>query len=339
MLHRCFSQLRIFAFQTVQGMATFPKLNPRLRTNNDTGFGTNASSYGGRFVNKDGSFNLRREGIAFSDRFSIYQSMLSLPRWKFFFLIVLFYISVNILYTLAYLVIGIEGLQGLTGTTTWARIKEVFFFSTQTFTTVGYGRINPISDGTSLVASLEALNGLLSFAIFTGLMYGRFAKPRSHLLFSNHAVIAPYKQITGLMFRVVPFKDKHVLTNVEVRVNLALQIPEQGTMVNKFYNILLERSRLDSLPMNWTIVHPIDEESPLYGFTAADLQAADAEVNVLISGFDDVYSSAVQQQTSYTYQEIKMNERFVPMYRESPDGKTTILEMHKLHQTVPITNQ
>ncbi|HUQ96401.1 MAG TPA: ion channel [Chitinophagaceae bacterium] len=318
-------------------MAGFQKINPRIHTNNDTGFGTNANSYGGRFVNRDGSFNLRREGISFIDRFSVYQKMLSVPRWKFFLFIFLFYLGINVLYTFTYLLIGLDGLQGLTGVTTWARIKEVFYFSTQTFTTVGYGRVNPITDGASLLASVEALNGLLSFAIVTGLIYGRFAKPKSFLLFSNLALIAPFKEATGLMFRLVPYKDKHVLTNVEVRVNLALQLLENDVMVNKFYNLSLERHRLDSLPMNWTVVHPITEESPLFGFTEADLKASDVEITILISGFDDVYSNIVLQQTSYTYEEIKMNAKYAPMYRESADGKTTILEMHKLHDIVPLS--
>jgi len=315
-------------------MATSTKFNPKLQTNNDTGFGTNANNYGGRFVNKDGSFNLRREGIPFFERFSIYQRMLSLPRWKFFALILLFYIGINVLYTSGYIVLGLHGLEGLEGTTQWERIKEVFYFSTQTFTTVGYGRINPTNDATSLLASVESLNGLLTFAIVTGLIYGRFAKPKSHLRFSHQAVIGPYRDVTGLMFRVVPYKDNHVLTNVEVKVSIALQVPENGTRVNKFYNLPLERDKLDSLPMNWTIVHPITEESPLYGFSNADFEASDAELYVLITGFDDVYSSNVLQRTSYTYREITMNARFAPMYRESEDGQTTILEIHKLHDLI-----
>jgi len=310
------------------------KVNPRLKTNNDTGFGTNANSYGGRFVNKDGSFNLRREGIPFFERFSIYQKMLSLPRWKFFALILLFYIGINLLYTVCYLALGLDGLQGLIGVTRWDHVKELFFFSTQTFTTVGYGRINPFKDGTSLLASVEALSGFLSFAIVTGLIYGRFAKPKSHLRFSYHAIIGPYRDITALMFRVVPYKDNHVLTNVEVKVSLALQVLEGDTRVNKFYNLPLERDKLDSLPMNWTIVHPVNEESPLFGLTVADMEASDLELYVLITGFDDVYSSPVLQRTSYTFQEIKMNAKFAPMYRESEDGKTTILEIQKLHDLI-----
>lgn len=326
-------QMPIFA-QSFPAMASSTPINPKLQTNNNTGFGTNAGSYGGRFINKDGSFNLRREGVTFLQRFSVYQNMLSLPRWKFFTLILLFYVGINLLYTLGYLAVGLNGLQGLTGRTEWARIKEVFYFSTQTFTTVGYGRVNPTKDGTSLLASVEALNGLLTFAIVTGLIYGRFAKPKSHLLFSQQAVIGPYRNSTALMFRVVPYKDNHVLTDVEVKVSLALQVQENNIQVNKFYNLTLERHKLDSLPMNWTIVHPINEESPLFGFGAADLQTSDAELYVLLGGFDDVYSSRVLQRTSYTYAEIKMDARFAPMYRESTDGRTTILEMHKLHDLI-----
>jgi inward rectifier potassium channel len=86
--------------------------------------------------------------------------------------------------------------------------------------------------------------------------------------------------------------------------------------------------------MNWTVVHPLDDKSPLQGFCWEDMQAADVEIYVLIRGFDDVYSNFVQRRTSYTYDEIKFNRKFVPMYRESKDGKTTILELHKLNEYV-----
>src|SRR5580698_1611710 len=116
-------------------MSVNKKVSPFLKTNNDTGFGSNPNSYGGRFINKDGTFNLRREGISFINRFSLYQRMLNLPRWKFISVIIIFYFTINVLFTLTYLIIGASQLQGLIATTPWAIFKETFYFSTQTFTT------------------------------------------------------------------------------------------------------------------------------------------------------------------------------------------------------------
>jgi len=317
-------------------MALSKRINPILRTNNDTGFGNNASSYGGRFINRDGSFNLRKEGVSFVNRFSIFHNMLNLPRWKFISVLVLFYLTINLVYTGIYLAVGIDQFQGMIATTTWGKIKEVYFFSTETFTTVGYGRVNPIGDGANFVASIEAMSGFLSFALATGLMYGRFAKPKAYLAFSDFALIGPYKGGKGLMFRFASYKDNHTLTNVEIRVNIGLKVQENGNAEYRFYDLSLERSRVESLPMNWTVVHPIDDKSPLQGFNEEDMKAADVELYVLIRGFDDVYSNIVQQRTSYTYDEIRFNRKFIPMYRESDDGKTTILELHKLNEYIEV---
>jgi inward rectifier potassium channel len=306
-------------------------INPFSKINNDTGFGSN-NNYGGRFINRDGTFNIRKEGQGFWQRFSLFQSMLNLPLWKFALAIFAFFIGINLFFTMIYLAFGTEQFTGLISKTRWEEIKEIYFFSTETFSTVGYGRVNPVGDGANFVASIEAMCGFISFAIVTGLIYGRFAKPISYLVFSEHAVIAPYKNGTGFMFRFASYKDKHTLTDVEIRVNAALLLQENGQSTYKFYDLALERSKVDSLPMNWTVVHPIDEKSPLMGFTEDDIKAADLEIYVLVRGFDDVFSNFVLRRTSYTYNEIQFNRKFVPMYRESEDGKTTILELNKLNE-------
>jgi inward rectifier potassium channel len=317
-------------------MALLKKVNPFSKVNNDTGFGNNAADYGGRFVNRDGSFNLRKEGMPVWERYSIYHSMLNMPRWKFIAVIVLFFLGINLLYTAVYLLIGMDQFTGMIGNSSWQKIKEVYFFSTETFTTVGYGRVNPVGDGANFVASIEAMSGFLSFAVATGLIYGRFSKPKSHLLFSEHALIAPYQDKTALMFRFVSYKDRHVLSDVQIRVSLGLLVEENGKKGYKFFDLELERSRVDSLPMNWTVVHPIDQQSPFAGFAASDMKASDVELYVLVRGFDDVYSTTVQQRTSYTFDEILFERKFKPMYRESDDGKTTIVELHKLNEHVAV---
>jgi inward rectifier potassium channel len=313
-------------------MAFSKHINPVSRLNNDTGFSTTGNINGGRFINRDGTFNLRKTGWSFWRRYSIYYRMISIPLWKFIAIIFIFYIGINLLFTFIYIFIGAGELTGMIAKDGWKMFKEIYFFSTQTFTTVGYGRVNPVGDAASMVAAIEALTGFLSFALATGLIYGRFARPRAHLAFSDDALIAPYRGKTALMFRFVCYKEQHALTDVTVQVNLAMLIQEDGQANYKYYDLPLERSKIESLPMNWTVVHPIDEQSPLLGFSADDLKAADAELYVLVRGFNDVYSNTVLQRTSYTYDEIKINHRFTPMYKETENG--TILELHKLNKFV-----
>ncbi len=313
-------------------MSLYKKINPFSKQNNDTGFTTNTSQIlGGRFINKDGSYNLVKEGIPFWKRISIFHDMLTLPQWKFITIIVLFYLAINLVFAIVYYLLGPSQMAGLPAGNQWTIFKELFYFSTQTFTTVGYGHIYPVGDGASLVSGLEALTGFLSLAIATGLIYGRFSKPRSYLVFSDHALVGPYKESTGIMFRFAAIKDKHALTDVEVRVNVGMQVLENDALIYKYFSLTLERSRVESMPMSWTVVHPIDENSPFFGFAEDDMKNADVELYVMLKGFDDVFSNFVQHRTSYTYNEILFNRKFVPMYRESEDGSTTILELHKLN--------
>jgi inward rectifier potassium channel len=313
-------------------MALLKRINPFLKSNNDTGFSTSTSIVGGRFINKDGSFNVRKDGIPFWKRISIYHTMLNMPRWKFITVVVVFFHLINLLYTSIYLLIGPQQFTGMISGAELQVFKELYFFSTETFTTVGYGRVNPIGDAANLVASIEAMTGFLSFAIATGLIYGRFSKPKAYLLFSEHALISPYQEKTALMLRLAPYKDDHTLTSVEVTVNIGMQVQENEKPVYKFYTLPLERKHVDSLPMSWTVVHPIDEHSPLYELSVDDIKLADLEIYVSIRGFDDVYSNIVLQRTSYTYEEIIYNAKFTIMSKESEDGNTTILELDKLNE-------
>ena len=311
-------------------MSVLKRINPFSKTNNDTGFGTNVNSYGGRFINRDGSYNLKKAGVSFWNRFSLFHTMLNMPLWKFIMAIVLFFLTINLFFAIVYYLIGADGFTGIIATSDWQVFKELYFFSAETFTTVGYGRVNPVGDAANMVAAIEAMSGFLSFAVATGLIYGRFARPKSHIAFSDHALIAPYQDKKALMFRIASYKDNHNLTDAVIKVNLALQVQENEKLNYKFYELPLERSRVDTLMMNWTVVHPIDENSPLLGLTEEDYRAADVEIYVQVRGFDDVYSTTVIQRTSYTYDEIVFDAKFVTMYHESEDGKTTILELDKL---------
>ena len=134
------------------------------------------------------------------------------------------------------------------------------------------------------------------------------------------------------MFRFATYKDHHTMTNVDIKVNAAMLIEENGKTTYKFYDLNLERNHVESLPMNWTVVHPLTTDSPIYDYTREDMKKADLEIYVSVRAFDDVYSNIVQQRTSYTYEEILFGRKFVQMYRESDDGKTTIVELHRIHE-------
>ena len=279
--------------------------------NQDTGFGENAAQMGGRMVNRDGSFNIQRLGISFRDRVSSYHSMLTMPRWRFLLVIFVAYFLINCFFTLLYWLAGPTGLEGVEHGHGFTRLKDLFFFSTQTFTTVGYGRVNPVGELTNWIAAIESLIGFLSFAIAAGLLYGRFSRPRSFVRFSEKMVLANYKGGKALMFRLVGYKDDHLLTNAEIRVSARLFTPE-GTY--QFYNLDLERSHVDSLVLNWTVVHPIDQNSPFDGLTIEQIKALQPEVSALLIGFDEVYSSTVMARNSYALSDLLFGFRFAPMY-------------------------
>ncbi len=282
-----------------------------IQNNQDTGFGDKASQMGGRMVNRDGTFNIQRLGIPFFTRVSSYHSMLTMPRWRFILVIFNAYFMMNCFFTLLYWLAGPSGLEGVDSEHSFSRVKELFFFSTQTFTTVGYGRVNPVGELTNWIAAIESLIGFLSFAIAAGLLYGRFSRPRSFVRFSEKMLLTNYQGGKALMFRLVGYKDDHILTNVEIKVSARLFSPEGNY---QFYNLDLERSHVDSLVLNWTIVHPINEKSPFWGLSQEDIQALQPEVSALLIGFDEVYSSTVMARNSYALNDLFFGYRFAPMY-------------------------
>lgn len=311
-------------------MVFLDKISSKAKAQNDTGFGSNAQSYGGRFVAKNGSANVKKTGIGFLERISWYHTMLNIPRWKFMFIVVLFYFIVNSFFAFLYYIIGVEYLNGITATDKIGQFGQALFFSAQTFTTVGYGHISPTGFITSFVSSVEALIGLLSFAIATGLFYGRFSKPKAHIKFSENAVVAPFKDGTALMLRLCPYKNAS-LTDAEARFTMGMEIEEEGKMVNKFYQLELELDKINALTLSWTLVHPINEKSPLYNFTKDDFAKIDGEIIVFVKAFDDMFSANVVKRTSYTFNEVIYGAKFISMFTRNNDDTRTILHIDKLN--------
>ncbi|MCW2118968.1 ion channel [Flavobacterium sp. 7A] len=318
-------------------MALLDHINLKAQTDKNTGFGTNSSSYGGRFINKNGVANVEKRGMNMLQRISWYHTLIDMPMWTFIGIVIAFYISINFVFAIIYFGIGVEHLDGIAPSDTdWEKFGKAYFFSAQTFTTVGYGHISPKGFLTSALSAGEALIGLLSFAIATGLFFGRFSKPTAFLKFSHNALIAPYDGISGLMIRMVPFKNTN-FTDAEAKMTLGMSFEENGQMVNRFYTLDLELVQINSLILSWTLVHPINEQSPLYEFTKEDFATIQGELLVYIKTFDDMFSSTVAARTSYVFSEIVYGAKFVPMYTRSFDNSKTILELDKLNEFESIT--
>lgn len=309
----------------------FFRQNKNLVQEDNTGFGVNSKDSGGRFYNRDtGRANVVKKGVGVLNRYSWYHTMIYMKRGKFLFLLFLVYILLNLIFAGIYYAIGIEHLSGINKDSAIGNFTEVFFFSTQTFTTVGYGRISPTGFLTSAVATFEAFLGLLSFAIATGLFYGRFSRPQVFLKFSNKAIIAPYQDGTALMFRMAPYKN-NALSEVEVKLTMAMQLEENGKKVNKFYSLDLEIPKVNALVLSWTIVHPINEKSPLFRLNMQDIKNADTEIFAFVKAFDEVFSNTVIGRTSFIASEIEWGARFKMMYHASADNTKTVLDLSMLN--------
>jgi inward rectifier potassium channel len=301
-----------------------------LNSVDNTGFSANSSVEGARLINKDGVANLRKAGIPFLERYSVYHSLLRLPRWKFFFLLVTFYTTLNLAFACIYFLIGIEHLTGTdTSVGPLEKFLEAFFFSSQSLTTVGYGHVAPLGILANAVAAFESLVGILSFAVVTGIFYSRFSRPRAYLMFSKNVLVAPYKGGRAIMFRLATYKNNH-LTDVEAQLTAALHIDEGGKRVTRFYPVKLEISKVTSLALSWTIVHPLDEESPMYGFTNLDFTDSRLELIVNIKAFDDHFSNTVQQRSSYVVQDLVYGARYLPMFGRQKGESYTVLRLDML---------
>lgn len=291
----------------------------------DLGFGDQISLRTKRLINKDGSFNVRRVGGGLRD-IHPYQFLIAINWWQFWALVAAVYVLVNASFAGLYVLIGVEQLSGLESTAqqSWLRqFAEAFFFSVQTFTSVGYGATSPVGLGANLVSSFEAMVGLLGFALATGALFGRFARPSAKLAFSPQVVIAPHQGGRGLMFRLVN-RRQNQLINLQVQVTLTYYAEVGGQWKRQFFRLPLERHQVTLFPLSWTVVHPIDADSPLYQCSQQWLRQHRAELLVVLQAYDDTFAQEVHTRTSYRYDEWLWGARFRPMFSTAEDGVVEI---------------
>jgi inward rectifier potassium channel len=300
----------------------------RERNRQDLGFGTKMTDRRTRLITNNGQFNVKRVGQSFEAWLNTYNRLITISWRTFFLLVLLVYLLLNLIFAGLYYFIGVEHLAGVDMATTHSQFWDAFFFSAQSLTTVGYGRIAPIGFAASFIAGIEALTGLMMFAIITGLLYGRFSRPNPRILFSKNAIIAPYLDTNALMFRMVNEKSNQII-NMEVSLVFSKVEEKNGTRNRQYYGLTLERAKVNFFPTNWTIVHAITEDSPFYGETPESLAAADAEFMIATQGIDDTFADPVHKRHSYFHDELVWGAKFKPML-ENDGEESYILDLSKI---------
>ncbi len=300
----------------------------------DLGFGSVVSRESRqRLLNRDGSFNVERKGLTLLESISPYHVLLTMPWWLFFVLAAGWYFLANVVFALAYMACGSGALLSTAPGISQHPFWRAFFFSVETVSTIGYGNIVPVSLAANVLVALEALGGLAGFALITGLLFARISRPTANVLFSSHAVIAPYQGITALEFRVANARSNELI-EVTAKVVISRFEEADGVHTRRYYPLKLERDGVTFLPLTWTVVHPIDEESVLHGQTPESLRDSHGEVLVLLKAFDETFSTIVQTRTSYVFDDIVWGARFANAFmthaaerfarRPRKDGKVAV---------------
>ncbi|MES2148845.1 MAG: ion channel [Pseudomonadota bacterium] len=259
----------------------------------------------------------------------MYHSMLAMSWPRFFSLVGGLYLCTNLLFaTLFYIV------PGTVANARPGHYEDFVFFSIETLATVGYGYMNPATVYGHLVASTEILVGMLQVAVVTGLMFARFSRPTSRILFSEVAVVAQFNGTPTLMIRAGNERNNLIL---EASVRLSIVRREktlEGQEFTRFYDLALERDTTSVFALSWTVMHRIDERSPLYGKTSSDLLAEDATLTVSMSGTDDTLNDFVHARHSYGSEDLLYGRRFVDILSER-DGDVRLIDFDKFHDTIP----
>jgi inward rectifier potassium channel len=304
----------------------------------DLGFGAVVSRESHqRLLNRDGSFNVTRTGLGFLDSFAPYHLLLTTSWPGFLAAVSAAYLALNLLFAGAFLACGPDALVGSGTAAMGGPIGQAFFFSIETFATIGYGQLAPNGIAANMVVTVEALVGLMYQALATGLLFARFTRPTAALLFSRQAVVAPYRDGRGLMLRLANRRRTEIIELSAQVLFSALEPDGRGGAVRRYTLLPLERNKVTFFPLSWTLVHPIDESSPLANRTAADLERAEAEILVLLSGIDEALEQTVHARSSYQAHEIVWNARFQSIYLQTDARSRVSVDVSRVHDIEPLS--
>jgi inward rectifier potassium channel len=294
----------------------------------DLGFG---SVVGGaqqrRLINRDGSFTARRVGHGVFSYVNGYHALLTTSWPRFLGIVTVTYALLNAAFAQAYLLCGPDALRGLTEGEMGGHFLRAFFFSVETFATIGFGAVYPAGTAANWLVTVQSLVGLLFVALLTGLVFARFARPTAAVKFSDVAVVAPYQGKTGFMFRIANSRSNQLM-ELEAKI-LYSRLDGQG---RRYDQLKLERTKVVFFPLSWTIVHPIDESSPLWETSHQDLVDNDAEFDILMGGIDETFAQQVHARSSYKANEIVFGARFTNIYNPVAKNGTISIDLSRLSE-------
>jgi inward rectifier potassium channel len=304
-------------------------------TERDLGFGSVVTGQSReRLINADGSFNVRRTGLPFFTSINPYHTLLTMTWTRFLLLVLALYFFGNIVFATIYMACGPEAIVDTSAQPMANVFIRCFFFSVQTFATIGYGTIHPDGVVPNLVVTIESYYSLIANALITGVVFARFARPTARVIFSEVAVIAPYREGEGLMFRLVNGRNNQLI-NVRLQVLFARFVNEDGRTVRRFDQLDLERQQVTFFPLSWTVVHPITPTSPLNGLMQEDFTRSDAEILILLTATDETFAQQVHTRSSYKPHEIRCGHKFVSIYNDVADGEPISIDIRKLSRIEP----
>ena len=260
----------------------------------------------------------------------LYHRTLTLPWAVFLTALSGAYIGANVIFALLYL-----AQPGSIENARPGAFWDALFFSVQTIATIGYGQMRPATFYANIVVTLETVCGLMLLAVATGLVFARFSRPTARVLFSRVAVVAPYDGVPTMSFRLANERRNQIL-EAQVAVTLVRdEFTKEGVPMRRFYDLQLSRSRSPIFSMTFSVMHPIDEESPLYGATPESLAAEGVEIVVTVTGLDETTVQPVHARTSYLAHEILFGHRFADVIGWTEDGRRAI-DYRRFHDTTPI---
>ncbi len=258
----------------------------------------------------------------------LYNWMLRLSWPQFAAFILGLYLALNLIFSVFYYL----GKPSIAGMESFA---DAFFFSVETFATVGYGHFYPNSLYGHVVSTVEIMVGMFGMAVITGLIFIRFSRPTARIVFSKRLVISNFDGQPALMLRVGNLRHQ-AMAEAEFRVMLIRTewVKEQEEM-RRFYPLKLQFDRLITFPVALTIRHIIDESSPLYGMSIKDLEKSDVRILASVVCIDTVIPASVQSHRHYTWRNIHFDHRFVEIYTDLDDHRIAV-DYGLLHEVEPV---